>query len=465
MKIFCAIILILATALPALAGGTFVVTESQYIVISGNTSDTLGRTMITPDSIRIVIADSAGTELHDAWYDSSDAQCALNGDVITFFDQWEDIDGSASSGIFSIMATIASDAQGDVDVFSNQNYVVICVDTAMNNAFSASGRAFVEVANLDAWNPITDSDSLIIDISSMSAAVPDVNIASVDSNALEAVDFEDNFLRESKIDSGAISGSKIASAAFDSAKFSTDYWTAVSNSAGSVSLPDSIAARIDSLLVSLGYDASTSAHQKIDNLTLSGGGTEAETLVVISSADSTLIQGVSVVVRTLDQSTVKVDGLFTDQNGSRVLELNSDSFFVALTHNNYTQTLDTLLVTSGGGTDTLWMARFNPGDPPSPDLCRVYGWVYDISGDPLEKSEITAEITSEYHPLKYSGVIITPFRKSVESDSAGYWYLDLLPNQLLSKTDSEYRFTIQYPFGVIYKTDAAVPDSSSWQLQ
>jgi len=465
MKGFFTTILILTLSFPALAGGTFVVTESQYIVISGNTSDTLGRTMITPDSIRIVVADSAGVELHDAWYDSSDVQCALNGDVITFFDQWEDIDGSASTGIFSIMATIASDAQGDVDVFSNQNYVVICVDSSMNNAFSASGQALAEVANIDAWNPVTDNDSLIIDISSMSAAKPDVNIVSVDSNALESVDFEDNFLRESKIDSGAISGSKILAAAFDSTKFSTDYWTAVSNSGGSVSIPDSIAARIDSLLASMGYDASTSAHQKIDNLALSGGGTEAETLIVISSADSTLIQGVSVVVRTLDQSTVKVDGLFTDQNGSRVLELNPDSFFVALTHNNYTQTLDTLQVTSGGGTDTLWMARFNPGDPPSPDLCRVYGWVYDITGDPVEKSKITAEITSEYHPLKYNGVIITPFRKSVESDSAGYWYLDLLPNQLLSKTDSKYRFIIEYPSGIIYKTDTAVPDSSSWQLQ
>jgi hypothetical protein len=145
--------IILAVAFPAFAGGTFVVTESQYIVISGNTSDTLGRTMITPDSMRIVVADSAGTELHDAWYDSTDAQCALNGDVITFFDQWEDINGSASTGIFSIMATIASDAQGNIDVFGNQNYVVICADTAMNNAFTASGQAFAEVANISISAP------------------------------------------------------------------------------------------------------------------------------------------------------------------------------------------------------------------------------------------------------------------------------------------------------------------------
>jgi hypothetical protein len=326
--------------------------------------------------MRIVVADSAGTELHDAWYDSTDAQCALNGDVITFFDQWEDINGSASTGIFSIMATIASDAQGNIDVFGNQNYVVICADTAMNNAFTASGQAFAEVANMDGWNPISDNDSLIIDFSSLSSAAPDVNIASADSNALESVDFEDNFLKSSKIENGSITGPKIADTALDSVKFSDAFWTAVSNSGGSASLPDSVTARIDSILNSLGYDASTSAHQKIDNLTLSGGGTEAETLVVISSADSTLIQGASVVVRTLDQSTVKVDGLFTDQNGGRILELNPDSFFVALTHNNYTQTLDTLLVSSGGGTDTLWMPRFNPGNPPSADLCRVYGWIY-----------------------------------------------------------------------------------------
>jgi hypothetical protein len=415
--------------------------------------------------MRIVVADSAGTELHDAWYDSTDAQCALNGDVITFFDQWEDINGSASTGIFSIMATIASDAQGNIDVFGNQNYVVICADTAMNNAFTASGQAFAEVANMDGWNPISDNDSLIIDFSSLSSAAPDVNIASADSNALESVDFEDNFLKSSKIENGSITGPKIADTALDSVKFSDAFWTAVSNSGGSASLPDSVTARIDSILNSLGYDASTSAHQKIDNLTLSGGGTEAETLVVISSADSTLIQGASVVVRTLDQSTVKVDGLFTDQNGGRILELNPDSFFVALTHNNYTQTLDTLLVSSGGGTDTLWMPRFNPGNPPSADLCRVYGWIYDIAGEPVERTLINAEITSEFHPVKYNGLIITPFKKMAESDSAGYWYMDLFPNQLLSKTDSKYLFIVEYPSGVIYKTKTAVPDSSSWQLQ
>jgi hypothetical protein len=234
---------------------------------------------------------------------------------------------------------------------------------------------------------------------------------------------------------------------------------------GSADVADSIPARIDSILVSLGFDESNSAHTKIDNLSLSGGGTESETLIVLALEDSTAIQGARITIRTLNQSTVKVPGLTTDVNGKRILELDADSFYVALTANNYVQTTDTLVVQSGGGTDTLFMAIFDPGDPADPDLCRVYGWVYDISGDSLSGIEVTAEIPRSYHPIKYSGIVITPFSKSTQTDSTGYWYIDLFPNSVLSDTTSKYLFTIKYRSGVIYRTEKAVPDSTSWQLE
>ena len=146
-------------------------------------------------------------------------------------------------------------------------------------------------------------------------------------------------------------------------------------------------------------------------------------------------------------------------------KLDADSFFVAITHNNYTQILDTVLVSSGGGTDTLWLDNFDPGLPSSPDLCRVYGWIYDISGVGVNLATITAEILSEFHPVNYNGVIITPFRKTAESNSTGYWYIDLIPNELLSVTESKYMLTIEYPAGVVFKTETAVPNLSSWWLQ
>jgi len=203
----------------------------------------------------------------------------------------------------------------------------------------------------------------------------------------------------------------------------------------------------------------------IASLTISGGGTEPETLLVMSYNDSTLIQDARVRVKTIDQSTIKVPGLSTDVNGSRILELDPDSFFVSVNHNNYLMIQDTIVVESGGGTDTVWMSLFDPGNPADPDLCRVYGWVYDLTGDPLENIRVTSEIPTDYHPVKYSGAIVTPFKKSVSADSTGYWEIDLFPNSVLSNVNSKYLFIIENSAGIVLKTRVAVPDSASWQLR
>jgi len=247
-------------------------------------------------------------------------------------------------------------------------------------------------------------------------------------------------------------------------------------------IPDSVAARIDSILASVGAFLDTSVTAKLgsysgtsgDNnnikddiaaISTQGGGTEPETLFVFDS-DTTAIQGVSVTVRNLDQTSTKVPGHRTDSSGKVFLELDPDSFVVALYANNYIQAdLDTIVVATGGGTDTLWMTRFDPGNPPSPDLCRVYGWVYDITGDSLEDVTVISEIPPEFHPVKYSNVIITPFKKTTETDSTGYWQIDLFPNSVLSDTDSRYLFIIEYPAGVVFKTRVQIPDSTSWQLK
>lgn len=137
MKYFWTILILLAISVPVMAED-FEVTEAQYVVITGNVSDTLGRTRITPDSMRIVVTDSAGTELFDAWFESADDQCKLNGNVIVFIDQWEDINGAASIGIFNIMVTIASDGSGNIDLFSNQNYTLKGLTTPTETAFNKS---------------------------------------------------------------------------------------------------------------------------------------------------------------------------------------------------------------------------------------------------------------------------------------------------------------------------------------
>jgi hypothetical protein len=201
----------------------------------------------------------------------------------------------------------------------------------------------------------------------------------------------------------------------------------------------------------------------IDALSLTGGGTEACTLFV--RQDSTApIQSARIVIRTLDQSATKVPGLFTDVNGKGIAELDPASYFISITANNYVPLVDTLVV-SQNATWLFNMDPYDPGNPPAPDLCRVYGWVYDIGGENLADVTVSAEIPSDYQPVKYGDVIITPFKKSTCSDSTGYWEIDLFPNSVLSQPDSKYQFVIEYPSGVILKSKAAVPDTVTWQFR
>ena len=205
--------------------------------------------------------------------------------------------------------------------------------------------------------------------------------------------------------------------------------------------------------------------EDFERVTGSSSGSEPETLLVFCLADTSRIQGAQVTVRTVDQSTVKVIGMTTDVNGCLLMSLNPEDYWVDAFAQGYNPAYDTLTVAIGGGTDSLFLARFNPGSPPIPGLCRVYGWVYDISGDSLGGIAITAEIPREYHPVKYQNVVITPFSKSTATDSTGYWQIDLIPSALLSVADIEYLFTLNYESGVIYRVRVIVPQEPSWQLQ
>jgi hypothetical protein len=196
---------------------------------------------------------------------------------------------------------------------------------------------------------------------------------------------------------------------------------------------------------------------------LRGNGSEACTLFVMQDSSGPIF-GARITVRTVDQMLTRVPGLFTDMNGRGIVELDAGSYFVSITSNNYVPFIDTIIVWQDSNW-TLSMNPFDPGSPPSPDLCRVYGWIYDITGDSLSDVTVKAEIPSDYHPVKYGNVIITPFERSVSSDSTGYWEIDLFPNAVLSDTTSKYLFTIEYPSGVILRSETAVPDSVWWQFK
>jgi|GEM_PF-2075832 hypothetical protein len=344
------------------------------------------------------------------------------------------------------------------------------------------------------WGNIANA-STNVNLSNTRLRIVD-SLVALTNNSITSSKLASEAIDAAKIKDGAFTNMKFANDVFDSLNFDNTYRAMLDRHAGGTSVwstnqRDSLlelarSYKADSLAVNIGkHGVSTprvSLHMKLGNysgaagdnnnlkddiaaLSLSGGGSEPETIIVKSLNDSSAIQGAKITIRTLDQLTTRVPGLQTDNLGRRQIELDPGSYVMAVTANNYCQLIDTISVLTGGGSAVVYLAAFDPGQPPSPHLCRVYGWISDLSGEKVDGVEISAEIPKKYQPAKYAGMLVTPYTTGCFSDSLGYWALDLIPNELLSERDSKYLFTIKYHSGVIYRVEIAVPRLTSWQLQ
>lgn len=200
-----------------------------------------------------------------------------------------------------------------------------------------------------------------------------------------------------------------------------------------------------------------------DRTLTSGAGTGANQVSITSkqSSDSAEISGAQVQVLNLTQtSTLAL--LSTNASGKANFALDNDTLLVRIYKPGWIFTVPETLRVSGNTDTTYYADLFNPGSPPSAELCRVYGWIKDIQNLPLSGAKIEASI--KIVPLKYQDVIISPYFKSTSTDSEGYWYLDLYPNSGLSPDTTQYEFLIYSSQGTILRLKTMVPDQSSWEL-
>ena len=144
----------------AFGGGLQILTQGEFFIASqAGVLDTLGRKMVIPDSMRIVVTDSNLTELHDQWYVPTDPECALDGDVIKFSDTWANLNGAATNpGNFNVSIVYASDGDNNIDVFSHDNFTVKAVAQGLISVPSdtavGGGSIIAELAPFD--NIITE---------------------------------------------------------------------------------------------------------------------------------------------------------------------------------------------------------------------------------------------------------------------------------------------------------------------
>jgi hypothetical protein len=251
------------------------------------------------------------------------------------------------------------------------------------------------------------------------------------------------------------------------------------------SIPDSLVARVDSILLSTGYDADSTlfdfaryVRNNQDDYKAATAGTGAYpcSLYVFDDEDSsTAVQGVYVRVKNSDGSATSATDL-TDDNGLSVTSLDANDYQVWMYKAGVTATNpDTITVTSPSLTDTLYVDVFSPSAPADPDLVTIYGYVYDIQNNAVENAIVTVR-PSSYNLVRLSDTLLIANTAKIDTtDSDGYWSMAVYPTSDLGvaigssvTTDSTrvfYKIEARYGDDLIGSQTIRVPDQATWQVQ
>jgi len=194
----------------------------------------------------------------------------------------------------------------------------------------------------------------------------------------------------------------------------------------------------------------------------SGAGAKSFTIYIADTTggDTVFLSGVVVSVYSIScdlQASMK-----TDSYGKAVYATDLDSLLLIANKFNYYCNPDTIVVAETGYTDTGFVYRGSIPTSGSPDLCRLYGHIYDISGNPDGNAVITAWLPAGVSRLDSS--IISPFHVETITDSSGYFYLDLIPNDNLIPDTTKYEITIIRTDGTLLRERVTVPDEENWLL-
>lgn len=192
-----------------------------------------------------------------------------------------------------------------------------------------------------------------------------------------------------------------------------------------------------------------------------GSGVYSYTIRVFDSGCGEPVPGVGVAVRNVDQSALLATGT-TDNDGAVALNLNAAAYVVIASAPGYLFAAFDTIEVEGPGTDTVFGSQFFVAHPPSPTLCRVYGFICDVSGQPEESAAVRAYLPSGI--VRSGNRLVSPFSVVTSTDSLGYFYIDLIPSDSLVPQGSKYEVSISRSDGTVFRRRVAVPDSLSWRL-
>ena len=388
------------------------------------------------------------------------------GKFYVFTERVAVLDGTAPvDGVYSYILTADDNTGADLITMSSGFFQV--VNAPLEYSLDSAARACL---TLDSINAVLDSLGKIIDsLESQSQWVMRPTVAGrsldVSSGGQAAVDLDNvnGTLDAAEIGTAAINVNKIDDNTLTATKFQNTFYTA---------LIDSMSAREDAFPRVQVADMEAAAADTVANRVLedslsyrgqigTGGGQYACEIILIDSTIGQVIPGVNIAVRNLDQSALVALGR-SGIDGRAGFNLDAGCFLVVCFSPGYIfDSHDTLNVPEQG-TDTLYGYQFDPGEPLIPSFCRLYGFIYDISGEPEIGAEITAWLPAGVS--RVSSGMISPFKVETSSNENGYFYLDLIPNSKMIPDTCRYEITVSRTDGTILRERVTVPDQPAWLM-
>lgn len=192
-----------------------------------------------------------------------------------------------------------------------------------------------------------------------------------------------------------------------------------------------------------------------------GAGAWSYTVVASDTGSDQTVPNAIVSIRNLDQTALIAVGT-TNAGGRAWFNLNSGKYLAMIISPGYSfPAFDTITVL-GPGADTVRGYQFNPGAPVSPSLCRVYGYLYGVNGQPEWNASVSAVLPKGVS--RTDALVVSPSGVTANSDSTGYFFLDLIPSDSLKPSGTSYEISISRPDGTILRKRLTIPAQPNWRL-
>ncbi len=428
---------------------------TEQVTLAGRTVYRDGN-LAEPDSIRIQVFRN-GSELFDGWYQSGDPGITANDGWLIFSDQFQDIDGTGGEGQYLVLVR-AYDADSSLYTPSVYNFQV-GLRNDLADALDSLAMLLDSARSQDDWiSSLTADDNIGVDLNNIIGTLDNSEIgegflssAKIGTNAITDQQLNTSaaaeiayavWLYSQRTVTGGIIDSNRASISLDSAGMANAVWNAPQ---ANHTLSGTFGSYLDGRISSIG----------------SGGGAYARRFVTFDSTIDQVVPGVGLTIRNIDQTALIAAGN-TNILGEKWFDLDSGEYIIGAVVPGYIfESPDTAAI-DGAGADTLYGYRFDPGTADIPGLCRVYGFLYDLAGDPEIAASVSARVPSG---VSRSGAgIVSPFEIETVTDTAGYFHFDLIPSAQLIPDTTRYEITITLDDGTVLRERVTVPDQPDWLL-